>query len=387
MKEKYAGYIPYDQAKFKRLWDDATFVVDSNILLNLYRYSKETQTKVLDSLAHLSDRLWIPFNTAQEYFNNRISVIKEQDNLYEELKKVINLSNVKQGIKGIRHLTLSSKKDELLSLIDSCQKHMNAIIDDDKSLASDFIKNDDVLKRIVELFDKKVGEAKDDTVIEALKKDIDKRYEAKIPPGYKDAKKNKEGRKYGDCLNWFEIINYAKKSNKDVIYVTDDAKEDWIYEFKGKKIGPREELLQEFYKKTDGKLIYIYNTTAFLTIFNEHFSVQHVSEMVIDEIKNTIEDQKNLRMHERNSFRENVELIVRNNNIAHNSGFDYITQRRLAILEYITEGGKQEYDSEALINLISAVFGVSNRTVRFIMSKLINDGFLLSKGDKLILVE
>jgi len=70
------------------------------------------------------------------------------------------------------------------------------------------------------------------------------RYKQGIPPRYEDS--NKEGKdKYGDLILWFQIIDKAKKTNKPIILVTDDRKEDWWRMFKGKTIDPRPELVDE----------------------------------------------------------------------------------------------------------------------------------------------
>ena len=51
------------------------------------------------------------------------------------------------------------------------------------------------------------------------------RYEQEIPPGYKDV--GKEGaKKYGDLILWSQVIDKAKETNKPIILVTDDRKDD-----------------------------------------------------------------------------------------------------------------------------------------------------------------
>lgn len=57
--------------------------------------------------------------------------------------------------------------------------------------------------------------------------DGEKRYKKENPPGYKDAKKKDGIRKYSDLIGWKEVIQYARKSGKNIVLVTDDVKEDW----------------------------------------------------------------------------------------------------------------------------------------------------------------
>lgn len=51
MKEKFIGFIGYTDTELKDLWESAVFVVDTNILLNFYKYtSKESTQSLLDIL-------------------------------------------------------------------------------------------------------------------------------------------------------------------------------------------------------------------------------------------------------------------------------------------------------------------------------------------------
>ena len=66
-----------------------------------------------------------------------------------------------------------------------------------------------------------------------------------------------ECKKYGDFIIWKQLIEHAIDTKKNVIFVTDDEKEDWWEEFNGKTIGPRPELSKEFREKTS-KLFLMY---------------------------------------------------------------------------------------------------------------------------------
>ena len=59
-----------------------------------------------------------------------------------------------------------------------------------------------------------------------LCKEGEYRYKSQTPPGYKDAKKDGVS-KYGDLIVWAETYEYAVLNNKNIIFVTDDVKEDW----------------------------------------------------------------------------------------------------------------------------------------------------------------
>lgn len=285
MKSKFFGYIPYEGEIFEDLWENAVFVVDANILLNLYRYSEDTQKEVINVLKLVKNRVWIPYNTANEFFNNRVKVIINQDGMHNSLKAELSFNKFRGVVDEFRHITLGLKKKEMKDILDECEKKLFEIIERDKESTQDIIENDYVLKEIIELFDNRVGEDIREERLNILIKEIDERYEKQIPPGYKDAKKQKEGRKYGDCLNWFEIIEYSKSNSKNVIYITDDNKDDWMVNYSGRNLGPRRELLDEFYRKTEGNIIYIYNTEGFLENSKKYINNNNISDTTIDEVK------------------------------------------------------------------------------------------------------
>lgn len=283
MREKFFGYIPYKDKDFVELWKEATFVFDANILLNFYRYSNDIKEQIFTSIEGLAERVWIPHQTAKEFFNNRVKVIIEQEEVYKSFKKNIKLSKQQDEINKLRHSSLSTKKKNMLCILDECENKLIEIIDKDKNDNESLINNDYILERILKIFDGKIGEEIDEEKNKEYTQIIDKRYEKNIPPGYKDKEKG-DDRKYGDAINWLEIINFSKENHKHIIYITDDKKEDWFEKIGNKEIGPRKELLHEFFATT-GKKVYLYDTEMFLKGFKKYISPQSIiSQESLDEI-------------------------------------------------------------------------------------------------------
>ena len=96
-----------------------------------------------------------------------------------------------------------------------------------------------MLARITDLFDDKVGSPYASDRLANIYNDGEKRYQANIPPGFMDAKGKKDNSKYGDLVLWFQIMDKAKEKKSPVVFICDDAKEDWWWVFSGKTIGPR----------------------------------------------------------------------------------------------------------------------------------------------------
>ena len=292
MKENFFGYIPYSSEEYKKLWNNAIVVVDANILLNLYRYSKKTQKEMFNSLDKLKDRLWIPYNTALEFFRNRLSVINERKSEYDSLVKALSFTKEIDKVNRVRHAILSDKKEKLLAIINECAVTVeNIIIEGKNEETIDYVKNDSILNHILELYDGKIGDKISEEKLKEYTKKIDKRYENKIPPGYKDINKDTDN-KYGDAINWLETIAYAKNNNKDILYITDDVKSDW---FNKDTNMPRYELLNEFYCETNNNKIYIYTTESFLENFNKYLeNDKKIDKLVSDEINEVRSKSQNM---------------------------------------------------------------------------------------------
>ena len=56
-------------------------VFDTNILLNLYRYNKQTCDDILNYMQTFGDQLWMPFQVGWEYNNNRMEVAYKSQQL------------------------------------------------------------------------------------------------------------------------------------------------------------------------------------------------------------------------------------------------------------------------------------------------------------------
>ena len=78
MKQYFHGYYKPTDEDFDAIWNEATIVVDANVLLNLYTYSAATSQEVLTLLSEFDERLWLPHQVALEYHENRYGIILKE---------------------------------------------------------------------------------------------------------------------------------------------------------------------------------------------------------------------------------------------------------------------------------------------------------------------
>lgn len=285
MKKIFPGYYRPTEKEFSDLWNSCLFVLDANVLLNLYRYSQETSDELIQILKQISDRLWIPHQAALEYQKNRLQTIAKQLEVYDEIEKLVedNKKKLKNKLDSFsKHPYI--KANNLMKIM---QKACTAIDKNLKKLKQghpDLLQHDNLRDTLGTLLENKIGLPYSQKKLDVVYNLGKKRYEQEIPPGYGD--KNKEGvKKYGDLILWLQIIDKAKKTNKPIILVTEDRKEDWWRRFKNKTIGPRPELVNEIFSEA-GVSFYLYQTDPFMENAQKLLKKKiKVNKKAIDEVR------------------------------------------------------------------------------------------------------
>lgn len=249
------------------MWREGLFVFDANVLLNLYRYSDETRFEFVRIMRAVREQLWIPHQAAQEYLDHRLDIIYRQKQAYPNLRKSLNTAREKiEREMNALHRDTVPKVAELLQAVQKPFEDLTARIEELDSSAieiSNSPEDDEVWKEVTELFSGKVGDSYTDKQQQEVVEKGQKRYEADTPPGYKDANKGGD-RQYGDLVLWLQIIDKAKESNKPMVLVTDDRKDDWWQNFHGDMIGPRPELVDEMAREA-GVPFYMYTPDRFMS--------------------------------------------------------------------------------------------------------------------------
>ncbi|WP_269773205.1 PIN-like domain-containing protein [Bacillus safensis] len=334
MLDQFKGFIGYTDDEFKELWEKAIFVVDTNILINFYKYTSKQSTKsLLDILKKLKEnnRLWIPHQVALEYFFNYEDNMFKQKEGYNQLKR--ELTKLKEEAQKALS-TVKSKHPYIITekfqyFVDSIENSNETL----KEQINEEIKNlpdsNAIQKDLLNLLDGITGEPFTQKEIDEIEKEGAIRYQHDIPPGFKDKSDNNKKafrtygdfryqQLYGDLIVWFQIIEKSKneESPTPVILITEDRKEDW-WEKDGNSIKrPHPQLIQEFSNKTKQK-VYMYRTDSFVRNAIEYLGAD-VSEEQAQEVTNEIENirkseekEHSNRSRLRKLFQENEEKDLR----------------------------------------------------------------------------
>ena len=291
MRNAIREYLDLSDSEKQSLLETATIVFDTNVFLNLYRYSKSTREALLDIMTSFKDRLWIPYQVAKEFMKNRPEVILETTNKYDSM--------INSGNKLVQNFAINLRIKPNDESCEELKKYINHWIEEKKTndLVVTNCNDDSILAQILDLFDGKVGKDYDETELEKIKKDGKDRYDKKIPPGYKDSKKAKESddnNAYGDLIYWKQILDYAKEKHVDIILVTSDQKEDWWTIINGQTIGLRAELKKEFYDVTTKKF-HMYRMEQFIQIAGKGEEKRSTGQ-IVEEINSISIDSRESEM-------------------------------------------------------------------------------------------
>lgn len=286
MKDAFRGYYPPTESELAELWSDGLVILDTNALLNLFRYTEETRTAFLEVLNEKAGALWIPHQVGLEFHRRRIEVINTQEKAFADIESTLTSAknSVQTAInKFKRHPSLDSAGMSQL-LENSIQAIATGLEEYRKSHNSAVVEkhtNELTFDKITSLYDGNVGAPFSFERLQEVYKEGDARYEKKIPPGYKDQGKDGTG-KYGDLVLWLQILAKGSADRKPAIFVTDDAKEDWWYIVDGKTQGPRVELIDEYFGASEQR-IHFYSPDRFLAYAQERGS--KISNASVDEVE------------------------------------------------------------------------------------------------------
>ena len=277
MKNTFFEYYPTNKDAIDEIWNNCIFSYDANVLLNLYRYSTTTRKAFFEIIKALNDNTILPYHSGYEYHKNRRKVIKSQKMAYDKIEEIINSSKNKfiTELNTYRKHCLIETKE----IIDPVEKTLDKIIKklkEQKEKHDSLIDNDSINEMITNLFEGKLSDFFLEEELKEIYKEGKSRYEKKIPPGFADFNEKKndpEESLYGDLIIWKHLIKISKEKQKNIVFVTDDRKDDWWFKDGGETIGAHPVLYREFFLKTEFRIM-IYNAEQFIKFASDYAKVE-----------------------------------------------------------------------------------------------------------------
>lgn len=288
MKSKFPAYYRIHKEDILAKFDDCVFMFDTSALLDVFRLKQELSEKVFEVVEHYQTQVKIPYHVAEEY-NRRIhDVLKDQLKYITDSRNSFNaFAKTFAAKRSMPYISAETKE-----LLDNLQKKIEEEYSKQESFVKDQLLHGAYQNRMADLLEGKVLEPFTTEEIAEIAREGETRYSNKVPPGFKDAAKGDN--RYGDLINWKEILRYAKSSHKHILFVANDEKEDWVCKENGMTIGPLYDLQKEFYSEMGDNehFFHIYTLDRFLSLVNEK-DAAIVSTDVVQEVKDYIESPAN----------------------------------------------------------------------------------------------
>jgi len=299
MKNEFYGYYPPSPDEYGTLWKNATVVLDTNVLLDLYRLPETARRDFLSVLQQVKDRLWIPYHVALEFQLKRMDVISDGRKAVEN-----TLSETKQKVLAIRRSieqleldkrSLGIDAEALLMELDEASAKIAEAVSKAHGAQLDISADDPIRTELDALFDGRVGLGPNTQAeVDSLCAEGEQRYKDKIPPGFKDADKAKNpndaefrfdglrySRAYGDLIIWRQLLAKAPDFNS-ILLITSDRKDDWWWRESGKTLGPHPALLREMRRTVPGKPFWLYTSDNFLQLARTYLDAKIEDKSVAD---------------------------------------------------------------------------------------------------------
>lgn len=273
LRDGFDGWMPQSYEDQKYALTTGLISLDANVLLDLYRFNDAGRDGVLEVLAKLGDRVWVSHQAALEFWRTRISVIDNRNKSTETVLGVLTEQRQKalNAIAAWGRSTFVPDAEEaaIRDVLEKASDRIEALIEEQAEESGKFshdVTEDSVVQRLFDLLEGKVGQPLPPEEHADALKEAARRVKERVPPGYRDAEKEKDGNPdgaAGDYLVWHQSLLEAKQRGLPLMIVTSDLKEDWWWRNpKGPQVyGPRGELVEEALRVTGAKC-YMLDTRA-----------------------------------------------------------------------------------------------------------------------------
>lgn len=249
MKKHFPGFYPHRNSCMGELIDQATIVLDVDVLLDLFRLHPDDAGCFISLLEgnSVKDKLWMPYDIAWLYHKKVNEEIQKQiDNTNSVLSHLSSCREALEDNKRFPYLDrelIDQLKEVIKSIAEACQKNSDCL--------SENLEYAELKNSIQSLFEGKIGEEYNEGCLKKIYDEGSLRYKRCEPPGYESEETQENRIRYHDLIVWKQILAYAWNDEnrcRGILYVTGKVRPDWYYIANGKIISTRHELINEFLK-------------------------------------------------------------------------------------------------------------------------------------------
>ncbi|MCQ8195159.1 PIN domain-containing protein [Streptomyces rugosispiralis] len=303
MFDGFEAYRTPADRDYQRVLRHGLVVLDTNVLLDLYRMNGRVREDMLTVLKTIAERLWAPHQVLVEFWRNRQSEElityhdKKASTAAEILKSSINRSrsaldewarNVHIGDNTDIVSPMYEKLDGAEKLYQDIEERLERQAAKDRVPGIRNTHTDPVINALEQLLDQRVGVPYSPQRHAQEVQRAKERADQQIPPGYKDFEsgKKEDEEAAGDYLVWRQIMDAAQSHEKDILFVTRDLKEDWWRKASTKAVRlPRIELVNELRDLTGLRLFMVEPSTLMQQVSNVFQLEKQVDRNSVDALR------------------------------------------------------------------------------------------------------
>lgn len=286
----FAGYRRQTTTELVEALRTAVVAVDTNVLLDLYRYRPQTANDLLTALEAVGDRLVVPYQVVREFWRQHSRSQSSPETAVANLEAALrkNGRSIGDAITqwgkdlGVSDAETEGLKNDASELIDDLLSSASAVLSDG---AEGSLPGDRYIERIAALVEGRVTHRLSDQEWEQCVIEGKRRVAEEEPPGYLDAQKEESGRAEGaagDYLVWYQATHHAIAAGSDLLLITRDQKPDWWWRQGAAFLGPRPELSSEFARLSDGKRVFFMRPQDLLEVAPQAFELSISDDSRLD---------------------------------------------------------------------------------------------------------
>nr|WP_267472849.1 PIN domain-containing protein [Stenotrophomonas rhizophila] len=275
-------------------------VLDTNVLLNLYRVSNKARREVMAILDSQKDRLWIPYQVAAEFQRNRLKALREEYDKAKALAANVNKAHAafRQSIQSVQ-FNERGGGEEVDAVMKKIADNVSELSQLAGKLADGYLspnEADGINDFLTELFNGRIGaRPRDQDELEALYQEAEARYAVGMGPGHLDRAKAGDkymidgliyDRQYGDYVLWTQLLAHVDKVKPDgILLITSDVKEDWWLDTKSVSgLRPQPELVMDVRRRGCDGRFWMYTLSDFVKKSKKYLD-SSVSEDTISDVE------------------------------------------------------------------------------------------------------
>ncbi|MFD6825628.1 PIN-like domain-containing protein [Streptomyces sp. NPDC060085] len=317
MFDGFEAYRTPADRDYRRVLQQGLVVLDTNVLLDLYRMNARVREDMLTVLKTISERLWIPHQVLVEFWRNRQSEElvtyhgKKAATAAEVLTSCINRSRSALD-EWARNVHIGDNIDiasPMYEKLDYAEKLYQDIVESlEQQAGKDTVPGirnthtDPVIRILEQLLNKRVGSPYSPQQHALEVQRAKERADQQVPPGYKDFESGKkdDAEAAGDYLVWRQLMDAARSHETDVLFVTRDLKEDWWRKASAKAIRlPRIELVNELRDLTGLQLFMVEPSTLMQQVSTVFHLEKQVDRNSVDALRHleTVEADADEQRH------------------------------------------------------------------------------------------